>query len=166
MRFPKLQTLQLTYCTIAYSTPSHSLQDSNTKKVAFKRLNEGFIASNDIDLGLCIAFTKGSLLSLQTVPCSAKCLKSLLITISFRPCRCLTNYDGRQLGPLDLLPLKTWSAERMSSALKGKWVGLGFEVISVGTWAGRSKIHLHYSSQFSVIQPSGRLGPLRGWMTL
>ena len=35
VHFPKLQTLQLTYCTIACSTPSHSLQDSNTKKGGF-----------------------------------------------------------------------------------------------------------------------------------
>ena len=34
--------------------------------MAFKRLNEGLIASSDVVLGLCIAFTKGSLFSLQT----------------------------------------------------------------------------------------------------
>ena len=32
VHFPKPQTLQLTYCTTAYSTPSHSSQDFNTKK--------------------------------------------------------------------------------------------------------------------------------------
>ena len=36
VHFPKLQTLQLTYCTIACSTPSHSVQDSNTKKGGFQ----------------------------------------------------------------------------------------------------------------------------------
>ena len=34
--------------------------------MAFKRPNEGLIASSDVVLGLCIAFTKGSLFSLQT----------------------------------------------------------------------------------------------------
>ena len=85
--------------------------------------------------------------------------------MSFRPCRCLTNYEGSGLGPLDLLPLKTRSADRMSFAVKGKRVGSGFGKISVSSWAGKSKTRLHYASQSLVVQPAVGLGPLRGWIT-
>ena len=80
-------------------------------------------------------------------------MKSSEMTESVLVCRCFTSYDGKALGPDNLLPLKTSRAVLMDAASKGRREGSGLGMICCGGSVGTSKMEQQCLSYASMEHP-------------